>query len=33
MHKGDIKVTSNVDPATGPTGTTFTIIIPRNRLV
>jgi len=33
MHKGDIKVVSNVDPAKGPTGTTFTIVIPRNRLV
>ena len=33
MHKGDIKVVSNVDPAIGPTGTTFTITIPRNRLV
>jgi iron only hydrogenase large subunit-like protein len=33
MHKGDIIVKSNVDPAAGPTGTTFTITIPRNRLV
>jgi signal transduction histidine kinase len=33
MHKGDISVKSNVDPAKGPTGTTFTITIPRNRLV
>lgn len=33
MHKGDIKVKSNADPAAGPTGTTFTITIPRNRLV
>jgi len=33
MHKGDIGVKSNVDPAVGPTGTTFTITIPRNRMV
>jgi two-component system NtrC family sensor kinase len=33
MHKGDIIVKSNVDPAAGATGTTFTITIPRNRLV
>jgi iron only hydrogenase large subunit-like protein len=33
MHKGDITVKSNVDPAHGPTGTTFTITIPRNRMV
>ena len=33
MHKGDINVKSNADPAKGPTGTTFTITIPRNRLV
>lgn len=33
MHKGDVTVKSNVDPAAGPTGTTFTITIPRNRLV
>ncbi len=32
MHKGDVTVRSNIDPATGPTGTTFTIAIPRNRL-
>jgi len=33
MHKGDVHVKSNVDPAKGPTGTAFTITIPRNRLV
>jgi iron only hydrogenase large subunit-like protein len=33
MHKGDVTVKSNVDQAVGPTGTTFTITIPRNRLV
>jgi signal transduction histidine kinase len=33
MHKGDISVKSNVDTVAGPTGTTFTITIPRNRLV
>jgi signal transduction histidine kinase len=31
MHRGDIKVSSNADPATGPTGTTFTVILPRRR--
>jgi iron only hydrogenase large subunit-like protein len=29
MHKGKISVDSNADPATGPTGTTFTITLPR----
>ena len=29
MHCGDIKVTSNADPAAGPTGTTFVITLPR----
>jgi len=33
MHKGDVTVKSNSDPAAGLTGTTFTITIPRNRLV
>jgi signal transduction histidine kinase len=33
MHKGDVTVKSNVDPECGPTGTTFTITVPRNRLV
>ncbi len=33
MHKGDVTVKSNVDPAAGPTGTTFTIAMPRKRLV
>jgi signal transduction histidine kinase/Fe-S-cluster-containing hydrogenase component 2 len=29
MHRGDIRVKSNSDPAAGPTGTTFTVTIPR----
>ena len=29
MHCGDIRVESNSDPSTGPTGTTFTIELPR----
>lgn len=29
MHRGDIKVTSNDDLSKGPTGTTFTVSIPR----
>jgi len=29
MHKGQITVTSNADPAAGPTGTTFRITLPR----
>ena len=29
MHKGDIKVQSNADPKIAPTGTTFTIDLPR----
>jgi len=29
MHRGDITVESNADPADGPTGTTFTVILPR----
>jgi len=29
MHRGDIKVESNADPAAGPTGTTFTVTVPR----
>lgn len=33
MHKGDILVESNSDPEKGPTGTTFTITLPRNRMV
>ena len=31
MHRGDIKVRSNADPAKGPTGTTFTVDLPRRR--
>lgn len=30
MHKGNISVKSNIDPMMGPTGTTFTISIPRS---
>ena len=29
MHRGDIKVKSNADPALGPTGTTMTVTLPR----
>jgi len=29
LHRGDIAVKSNADPATGPTGTTFTVTLPR----
>jgi signal transduction histidine kinase len=29
MHRGNIRVKSNADPAAGPTGTTFTVAIPR----
>jgi signal transduction histidine kinase len=29
MHKGDIAFTSNADPEAGPTGTTFTVTLPR----
>jgi signal transduction histidine kinase/Fe-S-cluster-containing hydrogenase component 2 len=31
MHSGDIKVVSNADPLAGPTGTTFTVTLPRRR--
>ena len=31
MHSGDIRVASNADPAAGPTGTTFTVRLPRVR--
>lgn len=30
MHRGDIQVESNSDPAKGPTGTTFTVSLPRH---
>lgn len=33
MHKGNITVTSNADPAEGATGTTFTLNLPRKRSV
>ncbi len=29
MHRGDLRVESNNDPAQGPTGTTFTVILPK----
>jgi signal transduction histidine kinase len=29
MHRGDIEVESNADSEKGPTGTTFTVILPR----
>lgn len=29
MHRGRIEVTSNADPTRGPTGTTFTVALPR----
>lgn len=29
MHKGNVTVKSNADPSKGPTGTTFTVTIPR----
>jgi len=29
MHRGDIKVESNADANKGPTGTTFTVVLPR----
>ena len=30
MHSGDIRVQSNADPVQGPTGTTFTVTLPRH---
>lgn len=33
MHKGKINVDSNADPAEGPTGTTFTLVLPRKKSV
>ncbi len=32
MHAGEIRVRSNADPATGPTGTVFTVSLPRHAL-
>lgn len=29
MHRGQISAVSNADPSSGPTGTTFTVILPR----
>jgi signal transduction histidine kinase len=31
MHRGDIRVVSNADPAKGPTGTSFIVSLPRRR--
>lgn len=31
MHRGDIQVESNADPANGPTGTTFTVVLRRKQ--
>jgi signal transduction histidine kinase len=31
MHKGQITVESNTDPAKGPTGTSFKIVLPRRK--
>jgi len=31
MHQGDIRLETNADPAAGPTGTTFTVSLPRKR--
>lgn len=33
MHRGNIRVESNADPAAGPTGTSFTVSLPRRRQV
>jgi signal transduction histidine kinase len=30
MHRGNIRVESNTDPVAGPTGTTFTVTLPRH---
>ncbi len=32
MHRGEIRVESNADPAAGPTGTTFTVSLPRRTI-
>jgi signal transduction histidine kinase/Fe-S-cluster-containing hydrogenase component 2 len=32
MHRGDLSIISNNDPATGPTGTAFTVKLPRKAL-
>lgn len=32
MHRGDIKVESNADPANRPTGTTFTVVLRRKQI-
>jgi len=29
MHRGSITCQSNADPGRGPTGTTFTVVLPR----
>lgn len=30
MHCGDVRVASNADPGVGPTGSTFTVVLPRH---
>jgi signal transduction histidine kinase len=32
MHKGDIKIESNAEPARGPTWTRFEVSVPHNQL-
>jgi signal transduction histidine kinase len=32
MHRGQIRVESNADPAAGPTETTFVVTLPRHEL-
>jgi signal transduction histidine kinase len=31
MHHGDIRVETNTDASAGPTGTKFTVLLPRRR--
>jgi iron only hydrogenase large subunit-like protein/nitrogen-specific signal transduction histidine kinase len=33
MHQGDIRVESNANPGMGPTGSTFTVTLPRKRIL
>ena len=33
MHRGDIQVRSNADPAAGPTGSVFTVTLPRKQTI
>ena len=32
MHKGDIRIASNADPAQGPTWTRFEVSVPHNQV-